>query len=125
MPRKRRAARPFRSLPKTAVQSVERKFADGSAFITLMAANFCDLLPTAEERAAFGCLYPARFYQLFGFEASIFDRYPASATVAAGACVFRRPKFEAEFLKEHLPTSPFTAPDLRGMKSSEQHVEMA
>jgi hypothetical protein len=115
VPRKRKAARAFRkSTPDQ--ETVRRKASNPFWLLMLSAENFHQELPTAGERRAFAELYPEKFYQLFWFEASEYDQYPASVQRASGCCVFRRERFETEFLREHSPRVPFDPPDLRGIR---------
>ena len=125
MPRKRKAARAFRK-PQCSVQArVREKFALGSLeLILLRVEDFHKELPSEAERRAFADIHPGIFYELFGFEASAFDKYPASNVVAFGCCVFRRPNF-MEFLKTNPARTPFTPPDLTDVAYRDQQAKMA
>ncbi len=126
MPRKRKAARAFRKPSLSVHEEIRRRFAPDSLDLVLLPVqNFHQQLPTEAERDAFTDLYPEIFYNLFGFESSVYDQYPASIENATGSCVFRRQNFATEFLQANPPRCRFVPPDLRGVKYIEQHPVMA
>lgn len=124
MPRKRKAARGFQKT-ETAHAAVSRKFAlDSLELMMLQVENFHRELPTEAERRAFAEIHPGIFYELYEFEVSEFDKYPASSVVAMGCCFFRRTNF-LSFLTENPPRTAFSPPDLTGVAYRDRQATMA